>query len=264
MAMSHGLVEQNGRANEVPGFGPAAFLLFAGRPLIINIFANPKYTRSDFPNVGVYAQDLRRIDRFTLNLGVRFDMFDGWSSTQTTPDTPFVPGFTTQRINDTPTWRDVSPRPGVAYDLAGDGKTASVLSVKPAGSYPLPFGIGLSAVYQNLPGLQVLANGVFSRADVAGSLGRNLNSGTVTVLLIQPFTQFEERVNHLDFRLAGVLRRGGFGRVRLTLDLFNMTNASTVLVRSNTFSTAAAGAGWGTPTTITAGRLIKIVAQYSF
>jgi len=482
MSWAHGLVEQNGKANEVPGFGPAAFILFRGAPILINIFSNPKYNRVDFQNVGVYAQDLWRIGKMTLNLGVRFDMFDGWSPTQTTPDTAFGPGFTTQRIEDTPTWRDVSPRIGVAYDLAGDGKTAikasagryiaaagggtvqptnpalaiattasrtwfdadgdwfpdanelgplsnvnfgrpvitqffdpdyltenraytwqasagierelnnnlglsityfrtmhfnqtvtdntlvtpadydmyrvvvprglpgagttisGLTDVKPvkfgqvrnmvrsertfgnqtevfdgvdigvnsrfqngailqggvafgrtvevrcfvvddpqelhfcnverpwwdaggqikfAGSYPLPFGIELSAVYQNLPGLQVLANGVFTRADVFSSLGRNLNGATVTVPLIQPFTQFEERVNQLDFRLGGVLR-GGFGRVRLTLDLFNMTNASTVLVRNNTFSTAAAGAGWGTPTTIMAGRMIKLGAQYSF
>lgn len=479
--MAHGLVVQNGKANEVPGFGPAAFLLFAGRPILINQFANPKYNRSDFRNQGIFAQDQWRISRLTLNLGVRFDLFDGWSPTQTTPDTPFVKGFTTQRIEGTPTWRDVSPRLGMAYDLKGDGRTAIKVSagryvaaagagtvqptnpalaistdslrswndadgdwfpdadelgplfnanfgkpvintffdpdyltknrgytwqtsagierqltqnlglsvtyfrtahfnqtvtdntlvgpadfdqfsvviprglpgagtrvsglydvsqakfgqvrnlvraertfgdktevyngvdiglnsrfrngailqggvsvgksvtdncfvvdspqqeyqckvelpwwdgmgqVKLAGSYPLPFGIELSAVYQNLPGVQILANGVFTSSDVSG-LGRPLTGATATVPLIQPGTMFEKRVNQIDFRLGGVVR-SPMGRVRLTLDLYNMTNSATVLGRNNTFSTAAAGAGWGTPTTVMPGRLLKLGAQLSF
>lgn len=482
MSMAHGLVVQNGKANEVPGYGPAAFLLFAGRPFLLNSFANPKYNRSDFRNVGLYVQDQWRINRMTLNMGVRFDMFDGWSPTQTTPDSPFVKGFTTQRISGTPTWRDVSPRGGVAYDLSGDGKTAIKVSagryvaaagagtvqptnpalaistdslrswtdtdgdwfpdanevgpffnanfgkpvvntffdpdyltknrqytwqtsagverqlarnlglsvtyfrtahfnqtvtdnqlltpadhdqfsvvipagvpgagtivsglydvnpskfgqvrnlvraergvngdktevyngvdiglnsrfrngailqggvsigktvidncfvvdspqqlyqcktespwwdangqIKLAGSYPLPFGIELSAVYQNLPGIQVLANGVFTSAEVTG-LGRPLTGNTATVPLIQPFTVFEKRITQLDFRLGGLVRLP-MGRLRLTLDLYNMLNSATVLVRNNTFSTAARGAGWGTPTTIMPGRLIKLGAQYSF
>ena len=481
MTIAHGGVVQNGSANEVPGFGPAAFLLLFGKPFLINQFANPKFTEVDFVNKGIYVQDQWRMDRVTLNLGLRFDMFDGWSPTQTMPDGAFTSGFTTQRIENTPTWRDISPRLGGAFDVFGDGKTAikasagryvaaagagtvqptnpalarSVTStrswndangdwfpdaselgpqsnanfglpvvskffdpdylldnrgytwqvsagiehelrdnlgvtlnyfrtmhynqtvtdneligpsnfdaysvnapndprlgpasgttigglyninpsvfgqqrnlvraegtfgdrtevyngvdlsttarfsngallqggvsvgqtvnnncyvvdspqqeyqckvvtpwwagngqIKAALSYPLPGGIELSAVIQNLPGVQILANGIFTSASVQGSLGRPLaGGGNVTIPLIQPQTQFEDRLTQVDFRLAYVLR--AMGRTRITLDLFNMTNASTVQARNNTYGTSA----WGKPTQILGGRLIKVGAQYSF
>ena len=482
ITLAHGGVAQNGANNELPGFGPAAFLLLAGRPFLIQQFASPKYTEVSFRNTGIYVQDQWRLDRITLNLGVRFDMFDGWSPTQSTPDGAFAPGFTTQRIEDTPTWRDVSPRLGGAYDVFGTGKTAVKASagryvaaagagtvqptnpalarsttatrtwndangdwfpdanelgpnnnsnfglpvisrsfdpdyltenrgytwqvsagvehelmdnfgvsvnyfrtmhynqtvtdnravepgdftnyvltvptdprlgaasgttltqlfdvnpgkfgatdnlvraektfgdrtevfngvdvaatarfsngallqggvsvgqtvnnncyvvdspqqeyqckvvtpgwdgngqIKAALSYPLPGGIELSAVIQNLPGVTILANGVFTSAQVAAANGgRGLSGGgRVTIPMIQPQTLFEDRLTQVDFRLAYVLR--AMGRTRITLDLFNMTNASTIQARNNTYGTAA----WGRPTQILGGRLIKIGAQYSF
>ncbi|MDA1307572.1 MAG: TonB-dependent receptor [Acidobacteria bacterium] len=479
ITMAHGGVRQNGANNELPGFGPAAFLLLAGRPFLIQQFASPKFNEVDFRNIGMFVQDQWRVNNLTLNLGVRFDMFDGWSPSQESPASVFAPAFTTQRIDDTPTWRDVSPRLGVAYDIFGNGKTAvkasagryvaaagagtvqptnpalarsttatrswndrngdffpdeselgpnsnanfglpvvntffdpdyltenrgytwqvstgvehelmdgfgvsatyfrtmhynqtvtdntlvtpsdydefsivvptdprlgaasgttigGLYNIKPAsfgltrnlrrserafgdetevfdgvdiaanarfnngamlqggvsigrtvtndcfvvdspqdlyqcevttpwwdgngqikfaGSYPLPYGIELSAVVVNLPGLPILANGVITSANVQG-LGRPLSGGgNVTIPMIQPQTQFEERLTQVDFRLAYVIR--AMGRTRVTLDLFNMLNASTIQSRNNTY-----GRLWGTPTQILGGRLIKIGAQYSF
>jgi hypothetical protein len=131
--------------------------------------------------------------------------------------------------------------------------------IKAALSYPLPGGIELSAVVQNLPGVQILANGIYTSAAIQGSLGRPLaGGGNVSIPLIEPQTMFEDRLTQVDFRLAYVLR--AMGRTRITLDLFNMTNASTIQARNNTYGTAA----WGTPTQIIGGRLIKLGAQYSF
>ena len=64
------------------------------------------------------------MDRVTLNLGVRADFFDGWSPEQSQPATAFLPGFSFDRVENTPRWRDVSPRLGVSWDITGDGKTA--------------------------------------------------------------------------------------------------------------------------------------------
>jgi len=480
---SHGRVDQNGRNNVVPGFGPARYFTYGGTPILVEQFAHPKLARVDFRNSGIYAQDMWTINKVTLNIGVRYDMFDGWSPAQTTPGGVFVPAFSALKKSDTPTWRDISPRLGVAYDLTGDGKTAlkfstgryvagagagtvqptnpvlsiassvtrswgdangdripqesemgplsnvlfgtpqptrsfnddmmtknrqytwqisagvereinanmgvsltyfrtmhynqtvndntkvtsadyspySILApagvpvvggttisglynvnpdkygqifndvrnqgdygtrsevfngvdmetrlrldngtmlqggvsfgqtkdnncftvdspqqlyhcqvtvpwwagngqIKFAGSYPLPYGIELSGVYQNLPGVPILANVIFFPGDIVG-LGRTLSGPNVTIPVIEPNTQYEDRINQVDFRMAKVFR-GDFGRFRLTFDLYNMFNTNTVQQRNNSYGPAAAGgAGWGTPTRILSGRLIKWYVQYSF
>ena len=140
---------------------------------------------------------------------------------------------------------------------AGNGQ------IKLAGSYPLPYGIELSGVYQNLPGIPILADVIFFPPQVVG-LGRPLTSPTVTIPVIEPNTQFEDRINQVDFRIAKVFR-GDFGRLRLPFDLYNMFNTNTVQQRNNAYGpSTAGGAGWGTPTRILSGRLIKWYVQYSF
>ena len=85
---------------------------------------HPQFSRSDFRNTALYAQDQWTLDRFTINLGVRADFFTGWSPDQVVPDTPYTPGFTVSRVEGLPSWKDISPRLGMAWDLRGDGKTA--------------------------------------------------------------------------------------------------------------------------------------------
>ena len=121
----------------------------------------------------------------------------------------------------------------------------------------------LSAVYQNLPGLPISANVQYTNADIRPSLGRNLPTATITIPLLEPNTVFEDRINQVDFRVAKVFR-GSFGRLRATLDLYNAFNGSTILTRNNTFVAASGGAGWGNPTRILGGRLIKWYVQYYF
>ena len=118
-------------------------------------------------------------------------------------------------------------------------------------------------MYQNLPGVPILADVIFFSSDVVG-LGRNLTAPNVTIPVIEPNTQFEDRISQVDFRVAKVFR-GDFGRLRLTFDLYNLFNTNTVQQRNNAYGPAAAGgAGWGTPTRIMSGRLIKWYVQYSF
>ncbi|MBM3776742.1 MAG: TonB-dependent receptor [Acidimicrobiia bacterium] len=487
---AHGLVEQNGSNNVLAGFGPVDLRLFNGVPNSIQIFAHPKFNRADFRNVGIYGQDQWSLNRFTLNLGARFDMFDGWSPDQSSPDGAFVPGFSVSRIEDTPTWRDVSPRLGLAWDLNGDGKTAVKVSagryvaaagsgtvqptnpalaivtsairtwsdtngdflpqanelgplsdaafgsprvttffdpdyltenreyswqysgsfsrelrdnlgasisyyriqhfdqtvsdntlvtpsdydtfcinaptdsrlpggggyqlcnqsmisrarfgqvrtlvrnektfgdrkqyfngvdlemhgrfpngallqggvalgsevtdncvvvdspdalhfcktsepwwnsnsgqLKVSGSFPMPYGIELSGVYQNLAGAQILANVPFTSAQIFQALGRNPAAcanasgpctATVSIPVIEPLTLREDRINQLDFRVAKLLHTG-VGRLRLSLDLYNIFNSAAVLARNNTF-----GGAWGTPTRILGARTIKFNGQYTF
>ena len=125
----HGWIVNNGSNNHIPGFGPAEIWTLFGNPVQVVLMGHPQFSRSDFQNVALYAQDQWTIDRFTVNLGVRGDFFTGWSPDQVVPDTPYTPGFTVERIEGTPSWNDVSPRLGLAWDLRGDGKTAVKVSL---------------------------------------------------------------------------------------------------------------------------------------
>jgi hypothetical protein len=137
--------------------------------------------------------------------------------------------------------------------------------------YPFPWDIRASLVYQNLPGVPILANGyVVSNAQIAASLGRNVGScrgqvpcnGTVTINnVFAPNTEFEERLTQMDLRMTKIVR---LGRTRLTanFDIYNLLNSNTILSRNNTYSPTSTG--WGTPVGVLAARLFKFGAQVDF
>ena len=135
--------------------------------------------------------------------------------------------------------------------------------IKMLAVYPLPWGgVQTSVAFQSLPGPMISANRVYTNAEVAPSLGRNLGAGvngTVTVPLIDPGTVYGDRLNQLDFRLSKLFRLPGNRRVQANLDLFNMFNASAVLAQNNNY-----GGSWLRPTNILQGRLIKFGGQFDF
>jgi len=138
--------------------------------------------------------------------------------------------------------------------------------VKLSGSYPLPAGMNVAFVYQNLAGTPILANQVFTNAQIAPSLGRNLAAcgaaavcnATTTIALIPNQSVFEDRINQVDVRLAGTFKVRGM-RLQPSFDLYNVLNSSPILARNNTL-----GAQWGTPTRFMDGRLAKITLQMDF
>jgi hypothetical protein len=76
-----------------------------------------------FPDLGVFIQDRWSIKRATITGGVRYDYFVGRVKDGTLPPSRWNPsqffeGFKVQ------SWKDISPRVGVAYDLFGTGRTA--------------------------------------------------------------------------------------------------------------------------------------------
>src|SRR4029077_12190144 len=93
------------------------------------------------------------------------------------------------------------------------------------------------------------------------SLQRNLSSGangTVTVDLIPPMTQFEDRIKQLDLRFAKSFRMGA-KRIEPEFDIYNALNSSPLLSVNNSY-----GAAWRTPTQILSGRLLKFGFQMTF
>jgi hypothetical protein len=135
------------------------------------------------------------------------------------------------------------------------------------GVYPLPLDFQVSANYQNLGGAPISAVYQASNAEIAPALGRNLSdcpaatgacSSRRTISLIAPFSQFENRINQLDFRMTKIFR---LGRARLEgiLDVYNVFNASTVLDMNTAY-----GARWLEPTEVLNARLAKFAVQFEF
>ena len=131
--------------------------------------------------------------------------------------------------------------------------------VKLSTVYPLPWwDIQLSATYQHLPGIPVQATFVARNADAAPSLGRNLSGGSATISLLEPNTLFEDGLNQVDLRFTKIVPIGG-GRVRGSLDIYNLFNSSPVLGVNSRF-----GPQWLQPTRILDARLVKLGVQVDF
>ena len=134
--------------------------------------------------------------------------------------------------------------------------------VKFSSNYPLPWwGLQASAIYQNLPGISLVANRNTQNAEIAPSLGRNLSAGAnanVNTSIIVPYTQFEDRVQQVDLRFS---KRMQFGKARVTgqFDLYNVMNAGTIVSENGTF-----GPTWLRPDSILGPRLLRFGAQFDF
>ena len=133
--------------------------------------------------------------------------------------------------------------------------------IKLNASYPLPGDVFVSAIYQNLPGPNYTADWAAPVASITPSLGRPLsgNARTATVPLLEPQTQFEERVTRLDLRLAKSFRVRDRVRVQANFDLYNALNSGDILVTTNAY-----GARWLLPTLIPEPRILQFGAQVSF
>ena len=129
------------------------------------------------------------------------------------------------------------------------------------GTYTLPWDVLVSANFQNLPGVETGAGYNATSAAIEPSLGRPLSAGsraTVGIPLIEPLTQFEDRLNQLDVRIGKIFTVGGW-RLRGTFDIYNALNANTVLNANGTY-----GPAWLQPTSILVGRLFKFGTEITF
>lgn len=134
-------------------------------------------------------------------------------------------------------------------------------NIKLSGSYTLPGDIQVAAVLQNIPGPEITASRVFRNAEIAPSLGRNLSSGpggSVAINLIEPGTQFADRVTQLDTRFTKGVKVGR-AEVLGSLAVYNILNSSDVLQHNVTF-----GSDWLRPSRILFGRYLQLEAKVAF
>jgi hypothetical protein len=129
------------------------------------------------------------------------------------------------------------------------------------GSLPLPKGLVVSGIFQDMSGIPVFASSAVTSAEIAQSLGRPLAGGarTATVPLVFPQTMFEGRTRRLDLRLTSNLQLTPGVRLQLNLDAYNALNSSAVQAVQTTF-----GANWLTPNTILDPRILQFSLNLTF
>ena len=135
------------------------------------------------------------------------------------------------------------------------------------GSYPLPAGLVVSGIYQNISGPLITAAYAASNAEIAPTLGRNLAAcgtrtpctATATVPLIAPGTMREPRVTRVDLRVTKYFNLTQRLRVQGNVDVYNALNSSSIL----TIGTAY-GSRWRQPTAIVDPRIVQFSAMLTF
>ena len=149
--------------------------------------------------------------------------------------------------------------------------------VKIFGSYPLPAGLSVSGTLQNIPGVPLEATYPVPNSQIASSLGRNLAAcgaaavctATANVPLYPTWTRFEPRRTQLDLRLTKVVRLGPTTRLFANLDLYNVTNDSSVLGANPTYGSrwlqpAANAPGGSQAASVMPGRLLHVGGRLTF
>jgi len=127
------------------------------------------------------------------------------------------------------------------------------------GAYTIPrVDVQFSGTFQGIPGPLVQAVTVYTSAQIQPSLGRPLAGATVAqVNVIEPGTEYGDRLNQLDFRVGKIVRFSG-ARAAFNLDLYNVFNDNAVLTENPSY------AAYRQPLLVLNPRLVKFSVNFDF
>ncbi len=96
-----------------------------GKPSRLQYQAEP-FFQQERQNIelGIFAQDAWKIQRLTLNPGLRLDYLSMGFPSADLPAGLYVPARHVDQLSGVPKWTDINPRLGVALDVFGNGRTA--------------------------------------------------------------------------------------------------------------------------------------------
>ena len=104
--------------------GAQSWTFLRGAPSQIRQYARPLEDLQKLRSaLGLYAQDRWTLNKVTLNLGLRFDYHNAYVPAQDIPALPFVAPKHYDAFRDSPSWKDLSPRLGLAWDITGKGRS---------------------------------------------------------------------------------------------------------------------------------------------
>jgi carboxypeptidase family protein len=130
-------------------------------------------------------------------------------------------------------------------------------TAKLSGSYPLKYGVRVSAVLQSTPGDALATTYLVTAANFRTVTGVAMGQSSVNLRLNKPGEEYLPRVNQLDMTISKSFKVGST-RVSPEISLFNMLNANQVLSESTAYPAI------GTPLRILDGRLLRFQAQIRF
>jgi hypothetical protein len=138
-------------------------------------------------------------------------------------------------------------------------ETPYLTQFKALGAYTMPgIDVQFSGTFQSIPGPLVQAVNVYPSAAVQGSLGRPLAGATVVqVNVIEPGTEYGDRLNQLDFRVGKIFRFAD-ARAAFNVDLFNVFNDNAVLTENPSY------AAFRQPQNVLNPRLLKFSVNVDF
>jgi hypothetical protein len=128
-------------------------------------------------------------------------------------------------------------------------------------SYLTPWwGIRVAGTLQSLPGPQIVATNIYNNANrtATTTLARPFTNGQANVNVVQPGTQWGDRLNQIDLRVTKVVNVGK-GKIDLNVDFYNAFNSDAVIQELGSF-----GPVWRLPLTVIQPRFVKFAVRYDF